>query len=62
MQAILLLVIEMTAACNYVRKFDYDSFRTGVNESDQNIIPPFCISGGIVIYIQGQSVDGELHE
>ena len=32
MQAILLLVIEMTAACNYVRKFDYDSFRTGVNK------------------------------
>ena len=52
----------MTAACNYVRKFDYDSFRTGVSESDQNIIHPFCISGGIVIYIQGQSVDGELHE
>ena len=24
--------------------------------------PPFCISGGIVICIQGQSVDGELYE
>ena len=45
MPAILLSVIEMTTTCNYVRKFDYDSFRTGVNKlnhmfyflTDQNI-------------------------